>query len=314
MSATTTLLLVSLAISGFIFSVLMILISRLRAPSPLERVSVDVLPPVGQTLPIADEWTPRQPSARERLVKPFLRRLQRIGERLTPSKNIERLHMQLVRAHHPGGLTVADFLGLRVLAGILVGIIAFMTSFSRYDVVMALLFTIIGFFIGLYLPNMWLNRRVRARQRSIARALPDALDLMTICVEAGLGFEAAMQKVTEKWQNELSEELQFALNEIRLGVRRSEAMRHLAERVDVPEVSSFVAVIVQADRLGVPIGNVLHTQSAQMRLRRRQRAEEEAHKAPIKMLFPLVLFIFPALFAVILGPAAPRIVQLLNLG
>ncbi|NOX64135.1 MAG: type II secretion system F family protein [Chloroflexi bacterium] len=314
MTGSTTLLLISLAVSGLLFSLMMIVISRLRSPSPLERVPLEVLSPAARMQVEVEEWTPQQASKRERLLKPFFRRLQRIGERLTPAKNIERLQMQLVRANHPGGLSVADFLGLRVLVGILAGIVAFMATFSQYDVVMALLFTLISFIIGLYLPNSWLNRRVRARQKAIARALPDALDLMTICVEAGLGFEAAMQKVTEKWQNELSEELQTALNEIRLGVRRGEAMRHLAERVDVPEVSSFVAVIVQADRLGVPIGNVLHTQSAQMRMRRRQRAEEEAHKAPIKMLFPLVLFIFPALFAVILGPAAPRIVQLLDLG
>ncbi len=138
-------------------------------------------------------------------------------------------------------------------------------------------------------------------------ALPDALDRMMICVDAGLGFEAALQKVSAHWNNELGLEFRRVIGEMRLGISRVDALHHLVERTGVPEMTSFVAVLVQADRLGIAISNVLHTQSAEMRIRRRQRANEAASKAPIKMLIPLVLFIFPAVFAVILGPAIPQI-------
>ena len=134
--------------------------------------------------------------------------------------------------------------------------------------------------------------------------------MMSICVEAGLGFEAAMQKVAYHWQNDLALEFRRVVNEIRLGVRRVEALHHLVDRTGVEEVAAFVAILVQADKLGISIRDVLQTQSVQMRVRRRQRAEEEARKLPLKMLFPLVFFIFPALFAVVLGPAVPQLVEM----
>jgi tight adherence protein C len=171
----------------------------------------------------------------------------------------------------------------------------------------ALMFTAGAFLIGLYLPNMWLNSKAQARQKAIARALPDTLDMMSICVDAGLGFEAALQKVAFQSDGELAMEMRRVISEIRVGVARADALRHLAERTQVSDVASFVAVLVQADRLGIAIRNVLNTQSIQMRILRRQRAEEEAGKAPIKMLIPLAIFIFPAMFAVILGPAVPRV-------
>jgi tight adherence protein C len=150
---------------------------------------------------------------------------------------------------------------------------------------------------------------VRERQSQIARALPDALDMMSICVDAGLGFEAAIQKVAIQWDNELALEMRRVISEIRVGVTRSEALRHLAERTGVTDIANFVAVLIQADLLGIAIRNVLHTQAEQMRVRRRQRAQEAAQKAPLKMLFPMTLFIFPAMFVVILGPAIPRFLE-----
>ena len=220
------------------------------------------------------------------------------------------LQRQLIMAGQPGGLSVTDFLGLRFLAATATAVLAFLLGATRLALPSALLISAAGFMAGLYLPNIWLRRRVHSRQRAIARQLPDVLDMMSICVEAGLGFEAAMQKVAYHWQNDLALEFRRVVNEIRLGVRRVEALHHLVDRTGVEEVAAFVAILVQADKLGISIRDVLQTQSVQMRVRRRQRAEEEARKLPLKMLFPLVFFIFPALFAVVLGPAVPQLVEM----
>lgn len=246
---------------------------------------------------------------RQRVLRPMLRRLYGLGRRLTPGRNISMLQSQLIMAGQPGGLSVTDFLGLRFLAATGATALAFLVMAVRLPLPSAILFSFAGFMVGLYLPNIWLRRRVHSRQSAIARQLPDALDMMSICVDAGLGFEAAMQKVAYHWQNDLALEFRRVVNEIRLGVRRVDALHHLVDRTGVEEVAAFVAVLVQADKLGISIRDVLHTQSVQMRIRRRQRAEEEARKLPLKMLFPLVFFIFPAIFAVVLGPAVPQLVE-----
>jgi tight adherence protein C len=148
-----------------------------------------------------------------------------------------------------------------------------------------------------------LGSKIRKRKKEIIKSLPDAMDLLTIAVEAGMGFDGAMQKVAEKWNNELSRGFSKVVQEMRLGVIRREALRNMSNNMDVPDVTSFVAAIIQADQLGVSIAKILRVQSEQMRIKRRQRAEEQANKAPIKMLFPMVFLIFPALFVVLLGPA-----------
>lgn len=245
----------------------------------------------------------------ERIIKPMLRKLYRMGRYLTPAGSIGQLQQKLIVAGMPGGLTVTDFLGLRFLAGATLGGLAFAMLVTRQSPSQALLMAGATFVIGLYVPNFWLNGKVAARQKAIARALPDMLDMMSICVDAGLGFEAAIQKVAYQSNGELALEMRRVISEIRVGVARGDALRHLAERTQVPDVASFVAVLIQADRLGIAIRNVLTTQSVQMRIQRRQRAEEAAGKAPIKMMIPLGLFIFPALFAIILGPAVPRLMN-----
>jgi tight adherence protein C len=243
------------------------------------------------------------------VLKPILRQLYGMGRYLTPSKSIGQLQEKLIIAGMPGGLTVTDFLGLRFLAGAIIAGMIFTIIISSKPPFQAFLFALGAFLVGLYLPNMWLSSKAKARQKAIARALPDTLDMMSICVDAGLGFEAALQKVAYQSDNELALEMRRVISEIRVGVARSDALRHLAERTQVPDVAGFVAVLVQADRLGIAIRNVLNTQSVQMRIKRRQQAEEAAGAAGIKMLIPLVLFIFPAMFAVILGPAIPRIMS-----
>ena len=249
-------------------------------------------------------------SSNERIIKPLLGRLTGIGRVLTPSRNIAQLQQDLIMAGLHTRIQVSDFIGMRVLSGAGFGLLAFVGSSLNGSVSSAFWFMLAAFIAGLYLPNIWLRGRVSSRQKVIQRALPDALDMMSICVDAGLGFEAAIQKVAQQWDNELSVELRRVISEIRVGVPRTEALRHLVDRTGVPDVASFVAVLVQADNLGIAIRDVLHSQSVQMRTRRRQRAEEAAQKAPLKMLFPLVFFIFPAMFAIILGPAIPRLMAI----
>lgn len=248
-------------------------------------------------------------SLAERVFKPMLKRLYGLGGAFTPAKNLQKISQDLAGAGMSERWQVTDFLGLRFLCAVLVSIAVFVGTTTRYPFTSSLAFAIAGFALGLYLPNFWLKSRIKKRQKAIMRALPDSLDLMSICVDAGLGFEGAIQKVGHESEGPLSAELRRVISEIRVGVPRMEALRHLAERTGVPDISNFVAVLIQADSLGITIRDVLHTQSEQMRVRRRQRAEEAARKAPLKMLFPLVFFIMPAIFAVIFGPAVPRIMS-----
>jgi tight adherence protein C len=166
--------------------------------------------------------------------------------------------------------------------------------------------------LGFYLPMFWLGTRISQRKSAILRALPDGLDMLNICVGAGLGFDAALSRIGERWHTPLADEFNRVVAEIRLGKTRRQALLDLADRTDVLEVENFIATIVQADQLGVSIAKVLRAQAEQMRILRRQRAEELARQATIKLLFPLVFLIFPAMLAVLLGPAVPQIIQALG--
>jgi tight adherence protein C len=192
-----------------------------------------------------------------------------------------------------------------VLGGLIFLLLAITKSDTGALVGGTALFTVLGF----VLPGLWLGGKIRSRKTNVIKALPDALDLLTICVEAGLGFDQAMQKVSEKWDNELSRTFGRVLHEIRLGKTRREALRDAAQRLDVGDITSFVAAVIQSEQLGVSIAKVLRIQSDQMRVRRRQRAEEKAHQAPVKMLFPMVFLIFPAIWVVLLGPAILQVMS-----
>ena len=168
---------------------------------------------------------------------------------------------------------------------------------------------LLAFVFGSAIPIVLLNRRIAERKRNIQKDLPDVLDLMTVSVEAGLGFDGALAKLTEKMKGALVEEFSRVLQELRVGVTRREALHAMGARCDVPDLSVFTSSLVQADQLGVSIGNVLRVQSAAMRQKRRQRAEEQAMKAPIKMLVPLVLLIFPTIFVILLGPAVIQVMD-----
>jgi len=248
----------------------------------------------------------------ERIIKPLLRQWVQIAGRFVPTRNIEGLRRNLILAGNPYGLSAIDFLGIQVLITIAAGLAGFPFLLSRGFSLNGLIFNGVMVGIGFYLPLFWLKRRIEKRQSEIIKALPDALDMLTIAVDAGLGFDSALLKIGEKWSNTLADEFNRVVAETRIGVSRREALKGLVQRTDVPDVSNFVAVILQADQLGLSIAKVLHAQSEQLRIRRRQRAEEKARQAPTKMLFPLVFLIFPALFVVILGPAVPQMIGILG--
>ncbi len=240
-----------------------------------------------------------------RALWPPLRRVLRAFGALMPKRNMEITRQMLVEAGEPGGLTVLDFFGVRILALLALGAGAWLLSLPRFGLDVALRNALAGGVVGFFLPWFWLRARGRARKHEIVRALPDALDMLTIGVEAGLAFEAGLLRVGERWDNALTREFRRAVAEMRVGSSREVALRSMSNRCGVPDLSVFVAVLVQSSQMGVSIAEVLHSQAAEMRMKRRQRSDELARQAGVKMAFPLVFCIFPALFVVILGPALP---------
>jgi tight adherence protein C len=240
----------------------------------------------------------------ERILAPMVRRASGFMVRFTPAQSLESTRHKLDLAGNPNNWTPSEFFGVRAVACVALGGLIFLVlSIANVDFLPRIGFTALFAVLGFMLPALWLGSKIRNRKNSVIKSLPDALDLLTICVEAGLGFDQSMQKVAEKWDDDLSRAFARVLHEIRLGKTRREALRDLANRMDVSDVTSFVAAVIQAEQLGVSIAKVLRIQSDQMRVRRRQRAEEKAHQAPVKMLFPMVFLIFPAIWVVLLGPA-----------
>jgi tight adherence protein C len=245
----------------------------------------------------------------ERVLAPMAKgMLDKLGK-YGPKQSAERLKTNLQMAGNPGNITPSMFVGLRVVLSLLLGMIIVALTFRTMEPGQALMYSAIGFVLGYMLPVMWLGRKMKARQHAIQKALPDALDLLCISVEAGLAFDLALQRVTQKWDDELSREFKRVLSDMRLGRTRRDALKDLGQRTGVEDVQTFTSAIIQADQLGVSMSKILRLQSDQMRVRRRQRAEALAQQAPVKMLFPMVFLIFPALFVVILGPAVPRLMS-----
>ena len=239
----------------------------------------------------------------ERTLRPLVKRLSKVGRRGDQGGLIARTDAKLEKAGYPGGLRGADWMGVKILVAIVFAILFFLLFSLLAGPAGGLFFGLIGLPIGFMAPEFWLGRRIRSRGWQMVLDLPDALDLLTISVEAGLGFDAALAKVVEKMDGPLSNEFRQALAEVRMGRTRREALRDVATRADAQPISNFIGAIIQAEQLGVPIAKVLQIQSQQLRIERRQRAEEAAAKAPVKMLFPMVGCIFPTIFIVILGPA-----------
>lgn len=246
----------------------------------------------------------------QRVLVPIVDAAAQFITRFTPQQTLESTRHKLDLAGNPNNWSAAQFWGLRVVAPILMGGLFFLLlSVSQQPFDKRLLFSGVAAVVGFMYPQMWLNSKIRSRQGAIIKALPDALDLLSICVEAGLGFDSAMDRVHEKWDDPLSEEFGRVIRDIQLGKARRDALRDMADRIDVPDVTSFIAAIIQTEQLGVSISKVLKIQSDQMRMKRRQRAEEKAHQAPIKMLFPMVFLIFPSIYIVLLGPAVITVME-----
>ena len=241
----------------------------------------------------------------QRIILPFFNRIGQLSSRFTPQATLQSARKKLEMAGNPMQMDPAFFLAMRsVLAVVFGGLLFAVFALTKRNWAQGLAVSALFVALGFYFPDLWLTSRIRRRQKGIFRAMPDALDLLTICVEAGLGFDGAMAKVHEKWDNDLALELGRVIQEIRLGKLRRDALRDMADRLGVAELTSFVAAVIQSEQLGVSMAKVLRIQSDQMRVRRRQMAEEEAHKAPIKMVFPIALLIFPSILIILLGPAA----------
>jgi tight adherence protein C len=247
----------------------------------------------------------------ERTIRPLAGRLSGTVARFTSSSFTARTEKNLAMAGNPGDVRVADWLGIKAIAAVVFAVIFFVLFAFLLGAgpVLGLGLGVAGLGVGYIAPEFWLSRRIRARQKSILLQIPDALDLLTISVRAGLGFDAALGKVVEKMQGPLVDEFRRALAEVRVGKARRDALRDIVPRSEVAALTNFIGAIIQAEQLGVSISKVLQVQSEQLRIERRQRAEEMAAKAPIKMLFPLVGCIFPSLFIVILGPAIILIIK-----
>lgn len=245
----------------------------------------------------------------ERVLIPIFRRIGEISARFTPQKAIQDTARRLELAGNPWPIDAATFLAIRfILAVVLGGFVTAMFLLSPTPNFNDNAIFIFGAtFGGFFLPHLMLSSRITNRQKEIRKAMPDALDLLTICVEAGLGFDAAMSKVSEKWDNQLSLAFARAIREIQLGKTRRDALKDMADRLDINEMTSFVAAIIQSEQLGVSMAKILRIQSDQMRIKRRQRAEEEAHKAPVKMVLPMAFLMFPTILIIVLTPAAIQI-------
>jgi tight adherence protein C len=242
----------------------------------------------------------------ERALAPVLLGLGRLARRYTPIGYLESTQRKLVYGGNPGNIDATAFVLVKVLLGI-TGIIAawFLRDFGDGMVRLLIIFgpPLLGFF-G---PDAWLQRHIDDRKKAMLKALPDTLDLLVISVEAGLGFDSALARVVQTVPGPLSEEFFRMLQETRVGVSRRDAMRHLLDRTDLDELRSFLLAMMQAEAFGVTIARVLRVQADEMRVKRRQRAQEKAFAAPVKLVFPLVFCIFPSLFIVLLGPAAIQI-------
>ncbi len=282
--------------------------SPLEVDDQLERYLIDD-PSVDARYTIATN--PSRLTFTERVLIPLWRSaLNRVGA-MAPQRNADAIGRRLETAGRPYSLTVLNFLGLKFIAATIFGVVGllFGSVVLRQALLVSALFVVAFGVFGFYMPNIWLSGVIRRRQREIMRALPDALDMIVVCTEAGQGLDQAFKRVSARWHNPLTEEFMRILTEITLGRTRREALTGASDRIQLPDLSNMITAVIQAEQLGVSIGSVLRIQANQMRIVRRQRAEELARQASIKLLFPLVFLIFPAMFAVLLGPAIPLIVQ-----
>ncbi|MFZ5646646.1 MAG: type II secretion system F family protein [Bacillota bacterium] len=246
----------------------------------------------------------------KRVLRPLLNRITNLASRMLPSEKEAALAKKLVMAGRPGGHGPREFMAVKlILAVTFPGILMLVEPLLALDSIDFILFTATAAIAGWIIPDFYLRQRIHERKNEVEKTLPDVLDLITVSVEAGTGFDGALLKVVEKGKGVLASEFLIVLQECKMGKSRKDALRDMANRVDADDLSTFVGSIIMADQLGIGIGNVMRLQSDQMRRKRRQRAEERAMKAPVKMMIPMVTCIFPTIFVVLLGPAAISLYQ-----
>lgn len=247
-----------------------------------------------------------------RIIAPLVNKIKVSIQGTAPTKKKTELEAKLRAAGYPFGLRVNGWIVLRIVCGVFLPFMSFLlVKAAAMPVTTKLMLVSVVGIIGIVYPNTALRTRVNIRQKKLLLQLPDTLDLLTISVEAGLSLDAAMAKVVEKSKGELASEFETAINEMKLGKTRRNSLVSLSQRCSVPEITSFISAVVQAEQMGVGIARVLRIQSAQARDKRKQRAKEQAMKAPVKMMIPLVMCIFPSIFIVILGPAVIQIYNFL---
>ncbi len=248
----------------------------------------------------------------ERAVAPVVLKIFGFVRRLTPVGYLEKTQRKLMLAGHPGNLDAPGFAVIKFFTTIAGLVLAYFATRAGLAGIQRILVIALPIVLGFAGPDVWLTRKVGERRTAMQRALPDILDLLVISVEAGLGFDAALARVVGTVPGPLSEEFFRMLQETRVGVARRDAMRHLMDRTDLDELRSFLLAMLQAEAFGVAIARVLRVQADEMRVKRRQRAQEKAFGAPVKLVFPLVFCIFPALFIVLLGPAVIQIADVFS--
>ncbi len=251
---------------------------------------------------------------RQRIIVPFIRAIEKFITKITPNVMKNKIEQYLLMAGKPIHPYADRWLLFKIAFGFILPIVLFVFIFyngiylNHSTVIIMVLLAVMLF----CLPELYLMQLARKRKKEIEKTLPDVLDLLTVSVEAGLSFDSAVNKLSEKMSGVISEEFGRALHEIRIGKKRKEALISISKRCNVSDLSIFISSLIQADELGIGIAKILKVQSEQMREKRRQRAQEQAMKAPVKILFPLVFFIFPTIFVIILGPAIIKFTQLMG--
>ena len=290
--------------------VLMIFIGLARTPSSNTALTVQQrLSVYGGEKQLTVEEIELQRPFSERVLRPGIERLGSLLSRSTPQKARQDLLNRLELAGRPGNLTPEDFAAVRLVAAAIVGAAGLLIGLLLANPVYLVISLVAGVILGYYLPVLWLKQKVDARKTEIQKALPDALDLLVICVDAGLGFDAALARVTDKYKNALSELLAKALREVSLGRPRLEALDEMGRNSGVEDLHNFIQAVIQSEQFGTGIGKILRIQADEMRRKRRQRAQERGAQATLKMMLPMVGCIFPTLWIVLLGPAVLILMQ-----
>ena len=277
------------------------------------QVFVDNREKISPLQKIITRFLPRKLSGSlfDRTLKPIVQRIINYFGRYIPTNSIAKLNFDLRAAGNPNKMHAREFYGLRVLL-IFVGIGVTALIYFRFGTsnlrLIGLGISVIIF--ALLFPGIWLKSKIRRRKEEVRHNLPDALDMLSVCATAGLSFDQGLKKICEYWPTVLSEEFKQALQEMEMGLSRTEALRNLKTRVNVDDLSSFIAIIIQAENIGMGYAEVLEIQSKQMRILRQFRAKEKANALPAKMIIPIVIFIFPAILAIIIGPIIPILIHL----